>query len=289
MAKPALRLLVVDGNTAAGRARAVASGGTASGEGYAAVLQDLAPEAEVDICYPADPGSNLPGISELASYDGVAITGSALNVYNGGPEIDPQVELARDVFRSGTPMFGSCWGLQVATVAAGGGVRANPQGREIGIARKILVNETGRDHPLLAGRPPVYDALCVHLDEVETKPQGMTVLAGNELSEVQAAEISHDGGTFWGVQYHPEYSFGEMASVLRRYGPVMVANGFVHDEAELARIITLYDGLHANPGDTALAWQLGVDRQTIDTAERHRDLANWLEHLVRPTRAQRGR
>lgn len=289
MSTPALRLLVVDGNTAAARARAVASGGTASGEGYAAVLQDLAPDAQVDICFPADPGSNLPDVAELAAYDGVAITGSALNVYEGGPNIDPQVELARDVFRSGTPMFGSCWGLQVATVAAGGSVRANPRGREIGIARKIQVNEAGRAHPLLDGRPAVYDALCVHLDEVENKPDGMTVLAGNELSAVQVAEIRHGNGTFWGVQYHPEYSFGEMAAVLRRYGPVMISGGFVHDEAELQRIIALYDGLEANPSDTALAWQLGVDHQTLNDAERHRDLANWLEHLVRPTRKRRGR
>ncbi|MFA5121106.1 type 1 glutamine amidotransferase [Zavarzinia sp.] len=282
-----LRLLVVEGNTAAGRERAVASGGAPAGEAYAALLRDLAPDATVDICYPADPGTNLPGVEELGAYDGVAITGSALNVYDGGPAIEPQVRLAQDVFRAGTPMFGSCWGLQVATVAAGGTVRANPKGREIGVARKIAVNEAGREHPLLAGRPPVYDALCVHLDEVEVMPAGMTVLAGNEMSEVQVAEIRHGAGIFWGVQYHPEYSFGELAAVLRRYGPVMQRDGFVHEGAELERVIALYDGLQALPADKALAWQLGVDRQTLDPAERNRDIANWLEFLVRPTAARR--
>ncbi len=287
MAVSALRLLVVEGNTAEGRARAIASGGNAAGEAYAGVLRALAPDAVVDICYPADPGANLPGESELATYDGIAITGSALNVYDGGPAIEPQVDLVRAGFRAGTPMFGSCWGLQVATVAAGGSVRANPKGREIGIARKILVNETGSRHPLLAGRPACFDALCVHLDEVETQPPGMTVLAGNALSDVQAAEIRHDRGIFWGVQYHPEYSFGEMAAVLRRYGPLMITGGFVRDQAELDAVIALYDGLEADPTDSTLAWRLGVDGDVLDKARRWRDIANWIEHLVRPMKARR--
>ena len=88
-------------------------------EGYADLLRGLLPDAVVDICYPADPGANLP-IDGLEGYDGVAITGSALNVYNGGPNIAPQIELAREVLKARTPLFGSCWGLQVITVAAGG-------------------------------------------------------------------------------------------------------------------------------------------------------------------------
>lgn len=287
MAASGLRLLVVEGNTAAARARAVASGGNVASEAYADVLRSLAPDAAVDICLPADPGANLPGESELAAYDGIVVTGSALNVYDGGPAIEPQVELMRAGFRSGTPMFGSCWGLQVATVAAGGTVRANPKGREIGVARKITVNETGARHPLLAGKPSSFDALCVHLDEVEARPEGMTVLAGNGVSDVQAAEIRHDGGIFWGVQYHPEYSFGEMAAVLRRYGQVMVDGGFVRDLAELDAVIALYDGLEADPGDSTLAWRLGVDGDVLDRDRRWRDIANWLEHLVRPTKATR--
>ena len=50
-------------------------------DGYADLLRELLPGAVVDICYPADPGANLP-IGGLEGYDGVAITGSALNVYD---------------------------------------------------------------------------------------------------------------------------------------------------------------------------------------------------------------
>ena len=99
-----------------------------------------------DIALPADEGSNLPDPSGLESYDGVVITGSALNLWKAEPESMRQVELARAVYKSGTPFFGSCWGLQVATVAAGGSVRENPKGREVLIARDVTLT-AGRARP----------------------------------------------------------------------------------------------------------------------------------------------
>src|SRR3954447_12317581 len=133
---PSPRLLVVEGNTAEARGKQVEAGGLALSDGYADLLRKLLPGAVVAIFYPAEPGPNLP-IGGLESYDGVAITGSALNVYDGGPEITRQIELTRAVLKSKTPLFGSCWGLQVVTVAAGGTVRPNPKGRELGVGRRI--------------------------------------------------------------------------------------------------------------------------------------------------------
>ncbi len=43
--------------------------------------------AIVDICYPADPGANLPDGAASEGYDGIAITGSGLHIYDGGPAI----------------------------------------------------------------------------------------------------------------------------------------------------------------------------------------------------------
>src|SRR5437763_963782 len=170
---PSPRLLVVEGNTAELRAKQLEAGGRVMSEGYADLLRHLLPQAVVDICYPADPGANLPG-GDLDGYDGVAITGSALNVYDGGPAIERQIELARAVMASRTPLFGSCWGLQVITVAAGGVVRPNPNGREIGIGRRIAVTTAGHDHPMYAGKATTFDAVTVHLDQVETLAPGTT-------------------------------------------------------------------------------------------------------------------
>src|SRR6202049_4010606 len=151
MAQPSI--LVIDGNRAATREQQVAAGGQPSGEGYAQVLKSLA-AVSCDIVRPADGEVRFASGSGLAGYDGVAITGSALNVYDGGAHIERQIDLARAVFAAGVPFFGSCWGMQVAMCAAGGRVRRNPLGREFGFARRIELAEAGRRAAVLRGKPP---------------------------------------------------------------------------------------------------------------------------------------
>lgn len=162
----ALRLLIVEGNIREDREAYRASFGQTASESYAATLSDLAGDATCDICFPADAGAELPGSEGLEAYDGVAVTGSALNVYDGGPAIQRQIDLARAIFAARTPFFGSCWGLQLVSAAAGGEVKKNPRGREIGVARNIWPTEAGRGHPVLAGRSAAFDAPCSHIDHV---------------------------------------------------------------------------------------------------------------------------
>jgi GMP synthase (glutamine-hydrolysing) len=282
------RLLVIEGNTADLRAKQVTAGGQIMSDGYSDLLRKLLPGAVVDICYPADPGANLP-LGGLESYDGVAITGSALNVYDGGPAIEPQIELARAVLKSKTPLFGSCWGLQIVTVAAGGAVRVNPKGRELSIARRIALTTAGREHPMYAGKSSVFDAVTVHLDEVETLAPGSTVLATNGLSDVQAAEIRQDGATAWAVQYHPEFSLADMAAIMRRYGQHLISEGFFADEAAREAYVADLETLDREPDNKPLAWRYGIDQTVLSPAIRTAELANWITHQVVPTQAKRGR
>lgn len=284
------RLLVVEGNTAEARARQVAFGGQAASEGYAQLLRELFPgQVTVDICYPADPGANLPDAAGLEGYDGIAITGSSLNIYNGGIEITQQIDLMRTAFTTEVPVFGSCWGLQLLTVAAGGQVRRNPRGREVGFGRRIRLTADGANHPLFEGKPSVFEAMTVHLDEVETLPAGARLLASNDHSLVQAAEIPVGRTVCWGVQYHPEYPFREMAAIFRRLRPSLVAEGFFPDEDEEAAFIADLEHFEREPGNAALAWRYGIGGAVIAHESRTRELANWIRHCVLPERSRRGR
>jgi len=285
---PSPRLLVVEGNTADAREKQVAAGGRVLSEGYAEVLRRLLPAAIVDVCYPADPGANLP-IGGLEGYDGVAITGSALNVYDGGPEIERQIELARAVLKSRTPLFGSCWGLQVITVATGGVVRPNPKGREIGIGRRIALTQAGAAHPMHAGKAATFDAITVHLDEVETLAPGTTVLATNAQSDVQAAEIRLNGAVAWGTQYHPEFTLGDIAVVIRRYGSRLIREGFFADTSARDAYAADLEALERAPDNKPLAWRYGIDATVLDERVRNAEIANWITHQVLPARAQRER
>src|SRR3954454_24543630 len=285
---PSPRLLVIEGNTAEARAKQVEAGGAVMSEGYAQLLRRLLPGANVDICYPADPGANLPG-GDLEGYDGAAINGSALNVYDRGAAVDQQIERARAVMARRPPLFGSCWGLQIITVSAGGVVRANPKGREIGIGRRIAVTPAGRDHPLYAGKAQTFDAVTVHLDEIETLAPGTIVLASNAHSNVQAAEIRHDGAVAWGVQYHPEFSLADIAVVIRRSGLRLVREGFFADIAARDAYTADLEMLDHEPGLTPIAWRYGIDRTILDASVRTAEIANWIRHQVLPVRARRGR
>ncbi len=183
------------------------------------------------------------------------------------------------------PFFGSCWGLQVAVTAAGGEVRANPRGREFGFARRIMLSVAGREHPLFAGKPAVFEAPTIHRDEISVLPPGAQVLAVNEFG-VQAATFTHGRGTFWGVQYHPEYDYVDIAAAGERYGEILVAEGMFKDTVALAAFAAELRVLQKHPGNSVLLWKHGLGPAMRSEALRLLEIRNWLESQVRP-RAQR--
>src|SRR5258706_4003784 len=279
------RVLVIDGNRAATREQQVAAGGRPSGEGYAAVLQQLAP-LDCDIVRPADGEVRLPDGVALADYDGVAITGSALNVYDGGAPIERQLALASAVFASGAPFFGSCWGLELAVTVAGGRVRPNPLGREFGFARRVTLNQAGRDHPMFGGKPPVFEAVTVHRDDIAQLPAGAVELAHSDMG-LQAVELRHGRGLFWGVQYHPEYGYSEIAATTLRYTAVLLEEQLFGGRPELDGFVADLRALQLNPRDRRLTWKHGLGPAMQDEQLKLAELRNWLALRVMPCFQQR--
>jgi GMP synthase (glutamine-hydrolysing) len=274
------RILVIDGNVAEIRAKQLAALGYDSGTGYLQVLRRIDPTLAVDILQAAD-GDSLPSGIGLTSYDGVTMTGSALNIYNGGNPVMRQIELAKAVFAAGVPFFGSCWGLQVAVTAAGGEVRANPRGREFGFARRILLNDAGREHPLFAGKPASFEAPTIHRDEIAALPSGATLLADNDFG-VQAATFRHGAGEFWGVQYHPEYDYHDIAAAAERYGATLVAERMFADAEALANFAAELRILQADQSNAPLLWKHGLGFAMRNPTLRLLEIRNWLTAAVLP-------
>lgn len=284
-----MRFLIAESEPPEAREKRRQSVGRSSGETYVAMLHELVPGAGCDRVKPADADGQPLDTTAIERYDAVFLSGSPLHVYDDTAEVQRELAFMRRVFASGTPSFGSCAGLQVATAAAGGTVRSMGKHREAGFARRIVPTDAGRDHPLLRGRPAAFDAPAVHTDEVAMLPPGATLLAGNSLTAVQAAEIRFDRGVFWGVQYHPELSLHEVAAALRRQAADLLEHGLARCEEDVERVATLVDGLGRESDRTDLAWQLGLDVQVTDVRCRRTELRNFVEYLVKPTMAQRGR
>ena len=268
-----MRFLIAESETADQREQRRRTAGRSSAESYAATLETITPGARCDIVRPHEPDCALP--APLAAYHGVFLSGSPLHVYDDTPETRRQLAFVRAVFASGTPGFGSCAGLQVAAVAAGGEVGKAPR-HEVAIARGITATAAGRQHALLAGRPATWDALAIHSDIVTRLPPGATLLAGNRLCPIQAAEIRCQGGVFWGVQYHPELTLQEIAAAMRRQASDIIDQGLARAEADVEAHASLLQALGDDPARDDLAWRLGVDSDITDPEQRHRELVNFI-------------
>jgi GMP synthase (glutamine-hydrolysing) len=276
----ALTLCIINGYPEKNR-QALTDAGVAGADAlYIRVLEKLVPDATIDIFMIADLGNTLPGGADIGSYDAFIWTGSNLTIYEDDQRVTRQIEFARQVYEVGRPSFGSCWGVQMAAVAAGGEVRKNPNGRELGFGRKIRLTAEGRAHPMYDGKPEVFDGFIMHLDEVSRLPSGARLLASNEHTPVQALEVRHKKGIFWATQYHPEYDMYEMARLFVARGESLVKEGFFADrsalEAKVLRMETL--GLHPERKD--LRWDLAVGDDLLVDRIRQCELRNWLEKLV---------
>jgi GMP synthase (glutamine-hydrolysing) len=232
-------------------------------------------------------GESLPQGIAIDDLDGVVITGSPLNIYRPEPAVTRQLALARQIFERSVPVYGSCWGLQLMSAALGGNVAKNPKGRELGIARNIGPVEHGQGHPLLEGKAPAFDALCSHEDEVVALPEGGRRLAANGFSAIQAAEIARDGGSFWGVQYHPEYGFESVAAIIESRAEVLVEEGLARRPEDLRGLIDDMRTLARDPGRRDVAWRLGADAHVLDPALRGREIGNWIRAKAVPRAATR--
>ena len=274
------RLLLMEGNPAAKRARGDALGVRSSSAVYAAAIGAHFPNIAIDVINAADPDATVPAGRSFDDYDGFVITGSSLHAYDEEFAVTNQIAVLNEAAGAGLPILGSCWGLQIAAVAAGGKVGLSPVGREVGFARKIVPTLAGHSHPLLADRGAVYDAPCIHYDEVTQLPEGATLLASNAHSGVQAAVIPLGNSEVWAVQYHPEFDLTQLAELYRLYADDMIVQGFFGSHDELIAYCAKLSALAQNPDDSGLAWQLGIDRDITDDHRRRSEIIAWIEHKV---------
>ncbi len=281
-----LRFLVIDGYSKAGRGDLAAGGASTAGKLYQRMLKACGNGVRVDIIYPADPDASLPKGAEIANYDGIAWTGSSLTVYHDTREVIQQIDFARAVFDAGVPSFGSCWAAQIAVVASGGICAAHPKGREMFLARKIALTAEGRGHPLYRDKKTVFDAWISHDDEITHLPPGAVSLSSNDFTRVQSVSVTHSQGTFWALQYHPEYDLHEMARLIYCRKQKLVDKGFFADLDTAQRFVDRLELLHQNPTRTDLAFQLGIDADVMDPNIRQSEVKNWIEQLVVPHAAR---
>lgn len=268
-------LLVVASETPDQQAARRARTGQASHESLADTLRAVSPGCAIDHISCVDGGAGTTP-ARLRGYDGVLLAGSPIQMHEDTPEVRSAAAFMGTVFEAGRPAFGSCAGLQIAAVAAGGTVRPRDGEMEAGFARGIVATGAGQGHPMLRGRPGAWDAPAMHSAVVERMPAGGTVLARAAGTSVEAAEIRVGDAVFWGTQYHPEIGLSEIGDALRRQSAALVEQGLAESDAAIEAYAGSLETLESAPNRRDLSWQLGLDAEVIDPERRRREIANFL-------------
>ncbi|MBT4584219.1 MAG: type 1 glutamine amidotransferase [Phycisphaerae bacterium] len=146
-------------------------------------------------------GEKLP--SDLHGLDGIVSCGGPQAPDCDEPWVEQELTLLRAADEADLPILGICLGCQLLARALGGTL-SHLSKPELGWFN-ITLSPIGREHPLLAGQPWCGPQFHWHHWQVETLPEGATVLASNENCNIQAWM---KGVNTFAVQFHPECERG---------------------------------------------------------------------------------
>jgi GMP synthase (glutamine-hydrolysing) len=177
----------------------------------------------------------------------------------GAPELDPEI------YQTGIPLFGICYGEQLIARQLGGTVDRSGRG-EYGRATVTLTDPDGGEAPadapppsvLFGDVPPTFDVWMSHFDAVSAPPPGFRATASTPDATVAALE--DPARKIYGVQFHPE--------VVHTQGGQDIMKRFLYDVAGCRptwTVTSVIDGaveaIRAQVGDERIICALsgGVD------------------------------
>ena len=274
-----MNILIVDGNELSASDCYTKLGMLTQYEVYKKVLTELSAQIiNLTIIHPACSDGYIPLGVCLDDFHGIVWTGSLLNIYDLGPPIERQIDLAKTLLNKKNKMFGSCWGLQVLTTAAGGTIRKNPKGLEAVIANDIILNESGINHPMYRNKPQTFSSFCWHYDEVEKLPSNAVALSSNNFSEVQSLSFAINNSEVWAVQYHPEFDSQWIAGLMNQRKHLLLEEN-IFKSSKKFNTLSLY--LSNIKKYDYLKSELIISKTLIDRNIHTTELSNWLKNITK--------
>ena len=272
-----MNILIVDGNEKKPSDNYVQLGMDTQYDVYSKILQKLAKDAlNITVIHPAINSDYIPQGVSLDDFDGIAWTGSLLNIYESTPSIIRQIELAKKLLNKKNSIFGSCWGLQVLVTAAGGKIRKNPNGLEAIMAKNINLNEAGIKHPMYYGKSKNFSSFCFHYDDTEILPENTTILSSNEKSKIQSISFTNENSKVWAVQYHPEFDPVWMSGLMGQREKLLLEEGIYNNQEEFNSYKNYFSNIEMfNDQKIPLNISDNLINQKMHTLE----LSNWLSFL----------
>jgi len=273
-----MNILIIDGNEKKASENYSILGMDTQYEVYSKVIRKLFNDKNlnISIIHPAIESNFIPKGLSLDDFEGIAWTGSVLNIYDGTPAIIRQVELAKSLLNKSNYIFGSCWGLQVLVTAAGGKIRKNPNGIEAIVAKDISINDHGVNHPMYKGKKKIFDSFCWHYDDTESLPQNTSVLASNLKSKIQSISFINNQSKVWAVQYHPEFDPVWMSGLMTQREKILLELGVYKSKDEFDSYKNYFSNIEKYQDKKRI---LNISESLIDPNMHSVELLNWINYL----------
>ncbi len=124
----------------------------------------------------------------------IILSGGPASVHvDGAPRLDPEI------YQTGVPVLGICYGAQLVAQQLGGVVARTGKGE---YGRTPLDATIGAGSLLFAKVPPTFDVWMSHFDSVTEVPVGFRATAVSP--EIPVAALEDAERRIYGVQFHPE-------------------------------------------------------------------------------------
>jgi len=258
-----LKLLIVEGNTKEENSNFNKAGCVPQSENFKQHVKMFEPNCEINIVEPGDDSAISKIIASLKKYDGIILTGSTLRIDDFSNEIKKHIDFVKTCFKHEKKIFAACWGLQIATTAAGGKCRVAPSGPHVGIAYDIELTDEGKKHKLYSSKPHKFTTPAFNYDEVEIPPNNAVLLASNKINKFEALYFTVEKSEIWGLQYHPEIPYDYMIKLIKHRSKKLIDNKSFKNETEINQHISLIEKAKV---------QLKDDFRLLE-------LKNWLNYL----------
>ena len=146
----------------------------------------------------------------LGHYSHVLLSGSEASILQPKPWFETEAAWIRELADRGTPILGSCFGLQMLVYALSGPQWiARAPSPEIGWSDVRMV----ASDPLFANLPNPWASFVFHLDQVVSPPEPWRVLGRTDACPAHVLRYGEQ--PIWGIQAHPEISARRARRFLR--------------------------------------------------------------------------
>ncbi len=148
-------------------------------------------------------------------FDAILVGGAGeYSALDHHPGIEATMAFLGATARAGRPLFASCFGFQLLSIALGGQVVHDEENAEVGTFHVSLTDEGLRD-PLFGSLPARFLAQEGHKDRASVLPPGVVHLAGSERAPFQAFRMP--GAPVYATQFHPELDRDDQRLRFMRY------------------------------------------------------------------------